>query len=698
MGRPLATGTDAARSITRCWQQACLAYGLLDIDLGMPYNPSSGHGMGSTAGSKACIQLSVVCACNNRASMHRRTFLSEGPQGARVLSGNRDGPAHRPEHKRCLHVLSRFIRIHDRRCSFINWRILRDEHSSRHTHHGWTLGCVAGSTEGSSCRSHIFVISDDIQAAESISIRSLQTPTAILVDREGQCTTIDARLLQYGDMFKVAPDTQIPTDGTVVEGSSEVDEAMFTGEFIPVVKQPGSSVIAGSINGSGTLTICLTRLPEDNTITTIASMVDEAKLSKPRIQDIADKVATYFVPVVLGLTIVTFVIWVAVGLAVRQQSGSKAVVEAITYAITVLIVSCPCAIGLAVPMVIVIATGVAARHGVIFKTAASIEVAYKTTDVVLDKTGTLTLGRPQLIEEASFLSDLSTAESLLRGLLADIKHPVSTAIASHLSDKGVEILPVQGSKVVTGNGVEGLWQGKVLRAGNAKWLGVDAHPLICSLLSKGLTVTCFTLDGDLAAVYGLQDTLRPEASSIISELQRRGIAIHVLSGDDEEAVQSVARQLLLCSDHVRSRCSPADKRAYVEALQAGLSSPQASRKARRPTIMFIGDGTNDAVALAQSTIGVHMSSGTDIAQAAADVVLVRSDLSGILTLLAISEKAMHRVAFNFGWSFFYNLFAVLLGAGAFVNARIPPEFAGLGELVSVLPVIAAAVLLRWLKV
>ena len=499
-------------------------------------------------------------------------------------------------------------------------------------------------------------------------------------------------------MFKVAPDTHIPTDGTVIAGSSEVDEAMLTGESIPIVKQVGSSVIGGSINGSGTLTIRLTRLPGDNTITTIASMVDEAKLSKPRIQDIADKVASYFVPVVVGLTIVTFVIWVAIGLAVRQQSGSEAVIEAVTYAITVLIVSCPCAIGLAVPMVIVIATGVAARHGVIFKTAASVEVAYRTTDVVLDKTGTLTLGRPQVVEEVSFSSDPSTPESLLLGLLADIKHPISTAIASSLSDRAIARLPVEGAKAITGNGVEGLWEGKILRAGNAKWLELDAHTLVCSLLAKGLTVTCFTIGGDLVAVYGLQDTLRSEASSVISELQRRNIAIHVLSGDDDGAVQSVASQLSIRSDNFRSRCSPGDKRAYVEALQARPLSPQASRKARKRTVMFIGDGTNDAVALAQSTIGVHMSSGTDIAQSAADVVLIRSDLSGVLTLLAISEKAMHRVAFNFGWSFFYNLFAVLLGAGAFVDARIPPEFAGLGELVSVLPVIAAAVLLRWSKV
>ncbi|KAF1929843.1 heavy metal translocatin [Didymella exigua CBS 183.55] len=533
------------------------------------------------------------------------------------------------------------------------------------------------------------------KAAESVSIRSLQKTTAILVDHDGRDKDVDARLLQYGDVFMVAPETQIPTDGTIIEGSSEVDEAMLTGESTPVVKQVGSTVIAGSINGSGMLMIRLTRLLGDNTITTIASMVDEAKLSKPRIQDIADKVASCFVPVVVGITIVTFTIWVAIGVAVRQQPASQATIEATTYAITVLIVSCPCAIGLAVPVVIVIATGVAAQHGVIFKSAASIEIAYKTTDVVFDKTGTLTLGRLQVVEEASFHPDPSMSNALLLGLLSNIKHPISGAIVSHLREKDTDTLAIQEAKVVTGKGVEGTWQGTIVRVGNSRWLDLNAHPLVCSLLLKGLTVTCFTVDGDVAAIYGLQDTIRPEASSIVSELHRRNIAIHILSGDDDGAIQSVASQLSIPNNNVRSRCSPADKRAYIEVLQAGPLSPQGSKNARIPTIIFIGDGTNDAVALAQATVGVHMSSGTDIAQSAADVVLIRSDLSGILTLLAISEKAMNRVAFNFGWSFFYNLFAVLLGAGAFVNARIPPEFAGLGELVSVLPVIAAAVLLRW---
>ncbi|KAI4663739.1 uncharacterized protein J4E78_004157 [Alternaria triticimaculans] len=534
------------------------------------------------------------------------------------------------------------------------------------------------------------------KAAESISIRSLQTPTALLVD-DAEEREIDARLLQYGDIFKVAPDSRIPTDGTVISGSSEIDESMLTGEAQPAEKHARSAVIAGTINGSGTLTVRLTRLPGDNTITTIAGMVDEAKLSKPKIQEIADTVASYFVPVVVALTIITFVIWVAIGVAIRHQSGSEATIEAITYAITVLIVSCPCAIGLAVPMVIVIASGVAAKRGVVFKTAGSIEVAYKTTDVVFDKTGTLTAGKLAVVRE-EYAEVGGEAKALLLGLLQNIKHPVSAAIATHLASQGSSALTVPDAKVVTGKGVEGTINGQKLRAGNSRWLELSDDPRVRSMLSEGLTTVCFTVDNALVAVFGLQDTLRPDAASTIDHLRRSGISVHILSGDDDGAVKAIAAQLNVSEHTVRSRCSPADKQTYIKDLLATPSTTPSTGKSRKPIVMFVGDGTNDAVALAQATIGVHVSSGTDIAQSAADVVLVRPSLSGVLNIINVSRKAIHRVAFNFGWSFVYNTFAVLLGAGAFVHARIPPEFAGLGELVSVLPVVLAAVLLKWSKV
>ncbi|KAL5051674.1 hypothetical protein BDW71DRAFT_214331 [Aspergillus fruticulosus] len=534
------------------------------------------------------------------------------------------------------------------------------------------------------------------KAVESISLRSLQTSNAILVDESGVTEKeIDVRLLQYGDIFKVIPDSKIPTDGTVIRGSSEVDESMITGESIPVDKSPRSAVVAGSVNGSGTLIVRLTRLPADNTISVIAGMVDQAKLSKPVMQDIADRVASYFVPVVIALAVITFAIWVAVGIAVRNQSGSRATAEAITYATTVLIVSCPCAIGLAVPMVIVIASGVAAERGVVFKSANSVEVACKATHVVFDKTGTLTRGK--LTVAVEYIDNTKDSMSLLLGLIGSNKHPVSAAVAARLKARGIAASTVTEANVLTGQGVEGSAPGLILRAGNSRWLKLSSNPQVRSVLEQGYTAFCFTVNDGLAAVFGLEDSLRVDAHETVHKLQERGISVHLLSGDDDGPVHSIARQLGIPPLHIRSRCTPADKQAYLQTIVA--QSDQITRKTR-PKTMFIGDGTNDAVALATATIGVHMNrdTGSDMAKSAADVVLMRPSLLSIVTMINISEKAVHRIKFNFGWSFVYNLFAVLLAAGAFVEARIPPEFAGLGELVSVVPVVVAAVLLRWARI
>lgn len=529
------------------------------------------------------------------------------------------------------------------------------------------------------------------KAVESISIRSLQTGTALLVEKNGGgIQTIDARLFQYGDIFKVNPDTRVATDGIVVSGESEVDESNVTGEAVPVEKSTGSHVIAGSVNGSGTMTVRLTRLPDENTLSGIAAMVDAAKFSKPKIQALADRVASYFVPVIVIFTLITFCIWVGVGIAIQHRPDGSAAVNAMTYAISVLIVSCPCAIGLAVPMVVVIAGGVGAKHGVVFKSAETIEIARKLSHVVFDKTGTLAEGKLSVAAEEYLLDSRKAAASLALGLTVHSKHPVSAAVAAHLQAQGVEPATIENLKSMTGNGMAGIWNGARVRGGHSCWLAVETEPPVTLLLSQDRTVFCISLGEDLLAIYGLDDTLRPDAKPVVSELQKRGIAVSLVSGDDNGAVQKTARHLGIPASHTRSRCSPADKQKYVQALMAPHKSPQ--------TVLFCGDGTNDAVALAQAHIGLHMASGgTDVAQSAADAVLVRPALSGILVLVDLSRAVFRRIVVNFAWCFVYNMVAVLLAAGAFVHARVPPQYAGLGELVSVLPVVLIAVQLRWFR-
>ncbi|KAF8863868.1 copper-translocating P-t [Acephala macrosclerotiorum] len=531
------------------------------------------------------------------------------------------------------------------------------------------------------------------RAVESISIESLQTPSALLIDpKTQQIREIDARLLQYQDTFKALPDSSIVTDGMVVSGISEVDESMITGESTLIVKKPGTSVIAGSLNHSGTLTIRLTRLPGENTIKTIGSMVDEAKSSKPRIQQIADHVAGYFVPFILAITVIVFAIWVAVGKAVRYQDASTTCIFAMTYAISALIVSCPCAIGLAVPLVVVIAGGVAAKQGLIFKSAETIEIARRVEHVVFDKTGTLTQGKLSVEVEEYPTGKGDELIEIILGLTGHNKHPVSVAIDTHLKELGIQASKVEKVVSVPGKGIEAMWNNHLIRAGNPHWLGLESSPAILKALSRGLTTFCISLDGALVAVFGLQDLLRPDAVQTISQLRKRNIEVSIVSGDNDSAVNCIALQLGIPEKNVRSRQSPGQKQEYIKCL---LSSSSFSR--REKVVMFVGDGTNDAVALAQASIGIHMNEGTDIAQSASDVVLMRPSLQGILTLIDLSKKFHRRVVFNFAWAFIYNVFAILLAAGAFPHVRIEPAYAGLGEIVSVLPVIGVAVGLRWAK-
>ncbi|XDG10372.1 hypothetical protein ABKA04_009987 [Annulohypoxylon sp. FPYF3050] len=549
------------------------------------------------------------------------------------------------------------------------------------------------------------------KAVESISIRTLQASTATLVSSDGTETDIDTRLLQYGDVFKVAPHAQVPTDGVILSGVTETDESMLTGESRPVEKKKGSTIIAGSLNGSGTITARLTKLPGENTISTIAGMVDDAKLSKPKIQDLADRVASYFVPVIISLTIIVFVAWIGVGIRNQGKSGNDAVVQAITYAITVLIVSCPCAIGLAVPMVIVIACGVAAEKGLVFKSSEAIEIAHKTSHIVFDKTGTLTHGKLFVATEEYPSSSKQVVASKILGLLTNINHPVSSAVAAHLKNQGVTAAKVDDIQSLPGKGVQGKIDGVSIQAGNPHWLSLESDPLVQATRSKDFSTFCVTVNSELQAVFGLTDTIRPDVVQTIAELQKRNIAVSILSGDDDRTVETVAATLGIPRENAISRCSPADKQAYIQKLLgtgSDSSSDNGKKNQKQPVVVFVGDGTNDAVALAQATIGVHVNSGvSDVAQSAADVVLMRPDLAGVLAMIDVSRAAVRRVMFNFGWSAVYNVFAILLAAGAFTDAgkgrgegdvRIPPEFAGLGELVSVLPVIVVAVSLRWARV
>ncbi|TAQ90962.1 hypothetical protein B7494_g732 [Chlorociboria aeruginascens] len=523
-------------------------------------------------------------------------------------------------------------------------------------------------------------------ALKLITIESLQEKEAILLDPEPR--KIDSRLLQYGDVFQVPADTIIPTDGTVTAGVTEIDESHITGESQYVLKTTGMDVLAGSVNRTATITVRLTKLPGENTIKTVAAMIDKATISKPRVQSIADYVAAGFVYVILLITVVVFAAWIAIQKYRRHADLKVAAINAMTYAISVLIVSCPCAIGLAVPMVVVIAGGVAAKHGLIFRDAQTMEIAQKTTHIVFDKTGTLTQGK-LFVESVQYLAtSMTTLESIILGITYSSQHPICIAVTSHLQSLGIQHDRSSTElRSIPGYGIEGKYNEVIIKAGNPRWLGIEGSQTVRKVLDRELSTFCVVMDGELVAIFGLQDELRSDALETINQLKRQSIDVSIISGDNQASVMRVARQLGIPSASVKSECTPSEKKSYVEGL----------RKITKNIVVFCGDGTNDAPALKAANIGIHINEGTDIAQSAADVILMRPSLTGILTLIALSKAFYRRVVFNFVWSFVYNVFAILLAAGAFVEIRIQPQYAGLGELVSVVPVILIAMQLKWAK-
>ncbi|GAB1739638.1 hypothetical protein NU219Hw_g4584t1 [Hortaea werneckii] len=525
-----------------------------------------------------------------------------------------------------------------------------------------------------------------VRAVSAVSLRSLQAETTHIVQPDGAIVEIDARLLQFGDTIRIAPHTRIVTDVDVISGTSAVDESMLTGEADPVPKQAGDSLVAGTLNGPSVLEGRLRRLPGANSLTDIANLVENALGSKPRIQDLADKVASWFIPTIVALSIATLIIWLVISLRVRGENAGGAIGTAITYGIAILAISCPCALGLAVPMVLVIAGGVAARAGVVIKEADAIERGYRTTDVVFDKTGTLTKADLTVATVSSPQTRKITEDealALTNNLVSGNNHPVSQAVGLYLKAYDGLEPKVNHVNSIPGAGIEAKWKSFTVKAGNPYWNATDTEPCVRDIIEAGMTAFSVTIDRSLVLAFGLHSQIRDEAASVVQALQRQNIRCHIVSGDTDKAVQGIASRVGIDGNNVASRHSPAQKMEFVKRLQSDGR-----------IVLFCGDGTNDAVAIAQANVGVQIGTASDVTNGVCDVTLL-GGLEGILALLGISKRAFSRITFNFVWAAVYNVFAVLLASGALVKFRIPPAYAGLGEIVSVCPVIAAAVSLIW---
>jgi Cu+-exporting ATPase len=482
------------------------------------------------------------------------------------------------------------------------------------------------------------------------ALLGLAPKTARLIRGDGSESDAPLDVVKPGDRLRVRPGEKIPVDGIVVEGASSVDESMISGEPIPVEKIKGSRVTGATVNGTGSLVMRAERVGSETLLAQIVRMVGEAQRSRAPIQKLADVVAGYFVPVVVGISVLTFVIWAVWGPNPRMA-------HAIVNAVAVLIIACPCALGLATPMSIMVATGKGATLGVLFKNAEAIELMRKVDTLVVDKTGTLTEGKPKLIAVEPV--DGFDADRLLR-LAATLErgseHPLAEAIVKGAEERGAKLATTEAFESLTGRGVRGRVENSFVALGNAKLLEdlkIDPGALAAkaeAMRSDGQTVMFVVVENKIAGLLAVADPIKQTTSEAIRQLHADGIRIVMLTGDSRTTAQAVAGKLQI--DEVIAEVQPQDKAGNVKRLQG-----------EGRFVAMAGDGINDAPALAQAQVGIAMGTGTDVAMESAGVTLIKGDLRGIVRARALSRATMSNIKQNLFFGFVYNSLGVPIAAG-----------------------------------
>ena len=476
----------------------------------------------------------------------------------------------------------------------------------------------------------------------------LAPKTATLI-RDGREVEVGIEQVRIGDHFAVRPGEHIPVDGIVVDGSSAVNEASLTGESIPVDKKAGDPVSAATLNQSGYLVCEATRVGEDTTLSQIIRMVSDAAATKAPIAKVADRVSGVFVPAVMAIAAVTIICWLLAG----QTVGF-----ALARGISVLVISCPCALGLATPVAIMVGSGMGARHGIMFKTAVSLEETGKVEIVALDKTGTITGGEPQITD--IFPADGVTEKELLQSayiLEQKSEHPLAKAIVAFAKEQGYEPREIEDFRVVPGNGLTGMLDGRMLAGGNLKFIRQNSavnremELRAETLAGEGKTPLFFSEDGKLTGVIAVADVIRRESPQAVKELQNMGIHVVMLTGDNERTAKAIGAQAGV--DEVIAGVLPDGKENVIRRLK------------QKGKVVMVGDGINDAPALTRADIGIAIGAGTDIAIDAADVVLMKSRLSDVPAAIRLSRATLKNIHENLFWAFFYNTIGIPLAAGVF---------------------------------
>jgi Cu+-exporting ATPase len=519
------------------------------------------------------------------------------------------------------------------------------------------------------------------------ALLDLAPKTARRLREDGGEEDVPLEQVQVGDRLRVRPGEKVPVDGVVLEGASAVDESMVTGEPIPVEKRAGDKVVGATVNGTGSLVMRAERVGAETLLAQIVRMVAEAQRSRAPIQRLADKVSAWFVPAVVAVAAIAFAVWAVAG-------PPPAMAYAIVAAVAVLIIACPCALGLATPMSIMVAVGKGATAGVLFRDAAAIEVLHTVDTLIVDKTGTLTEGRPRLVavEPAGGVSEaelLRPAASLERGS----EHPLAAAIVAGAEARGVALAPAAGFASVTGKGVTGTVEGHEVALGNRALmaeLGIDFGTLEAraeELRRDGQTVMLVAIDGRPAGLLGVADPIKESTPEAIRELHELGLRVVMLTGDSRTTAEAVAKKLGI--DEVMAEVLPEQKVEVVKRLQR-----------EGHVVAMAGDGVNDAPALAQAQVGIAMGTGTDVAMESAGVTLVKGDLLGIVRALHLSRATMRNIRQNLFFAFVYNALGVPIAAGALYPAfglLLSPVIAAAAMSFSSVSVIGNALRLRWVR-
>ena len=480
-------------------------------------------------------------------------------------------------------------------------------------------------------------------------------PKTARVEREGKEILIPVEEVARGDIFLVKPGESVPVDGEIMEGETAVDESALTGESVPVDKKPGDRVSAATMNTNGFIRARALRVGEDTTFAQIISMMSDAAATKAPIARIADKVSAVFVPAVILIAILVFAVWIILGAPVST---------ALEYAICVLVISCPCALGLATPVAIMVGNGMGAKNGILFKTSEALEDAGKIDIAVMDKTGTITEGKPQVTHVVP-AEGVTEKELLEKAYTLEMKseHPLARAVVSYGNEKGAEALPLTDFKILSGHGLEGTCHGKKLSGGSGAYISTIASmgnmkDKAKKLAEEGMTPLFFAEEGKLLGLIAVADVIKKDSAEAIRQLKHMGIQVVMLTGDNEKTAAAMAKKAGV--DHVIAGVLPDGKEAVIKKLQA------------HGRVAMVGDGINDAPALMKADTGIAIGAGTDVAIDSADIVLMNSRLTDVAAAVRLSRAALRNIHENLFWAFAYNLLLIPLAAGLYPGVQMNP--------------------------